>query len=200
MGSNTLSTVTRQWLQLTVVVVAAAVTGALLTKPLLGYLINQQALRNGPWRTSATTGSEASNPWERAAVAVAGLYALTTQEAIYYTAFTDSKGETLRGDCHYRLRGTPPPARWWSITAYGADNYLVANKAGIFGRHAGNLPPQEDGGFNIELSASSQEPSALPTPETGPYSLTLRLYNPAAEVIAQLTTIPLPVIDRVNCR
>lgn len=181
------------------VVLAAAVVGALLTRPLLGYLIDRHAIRNGPWRTSATTGSADANPYERAAVALAGLYALTREEAIYYTAFTDSTGEPLRGECRYRVRGTPPPARWWSITVYGADHFLIPNTAGVYARNASSLPLAADGRYTLALSSTATADNGLPTPASGAFSLTLRLYNPAPEVSAQLATLALPSIEREHC-
>ena len=189
----------RKSLAWTALVMASAIVGAATTKPLLRYLIDRHATHNGPWRTSANTGSAAANPWERAAVALAGLYALTPQEAVYYTAFTDSSGEMLRGECHYRVRGAPPPARWWSLTAYGADHYLVPNPAGLYARHAGNLPPSPDGRFDIALAPQATLEGSLPTPAEGPYSVTLRVYNPAPEVLAHLATLPLPSIIRESC-
>lgn len=181
------------------VVIAAAISGALVTQPLLAYLIDQRATRNGPWRTSANTGRAAANPWERAAVALAGLYALTPEEAIYFTAFTDSAGEVLRGECRYRLRGRPPPARWWSVTVYGADHYLVPNDAQVYARNPGTLPTRADGGFDIALAANAVGVSTLPLPASGPFSLTLRLYNPPAEVMGMLPTLSLPGIVREDC-
>jgi hypothetical protein len=188
----------RRW-PLTVVVLAAALTGALSTKPLLGVLMERHATHNGPWRTSATTGSSAANPWERATVALAGLYALTPQEAIYYTAFTDSSGEPLRGDCRYAVRGTAPPARWWSLTAYGADHFLVPNPAHRYARNASNLRVGPDGRFEIAVAAQAPAENGLPSPPQGPFSLTLRLYNPAPDVLQQIATLPLPRITREGC-
>jgi len=189
----------RAVLQITGVVIAAAVTGALLTRPLISHLMDRRAIHNGPWRSSATTGSSEANPWERAAVALAGLYALTPQEAIYFTALTDSAGEPLRGECRYTVSGAPPPARWWSLTAYGADHYLVPNPAGRYARHLGNLPTSETGRFEIAVSAQPPADNGLPSPPQGPFSLTLRLYNPAPEVLSQLATLPLPTITREGC-
>ena len=196
---STQTSASRQALAWAAVILASAVVGAASTKPLLRYLIDRHATHNGPWRTSANTGSAAANPWERAAVAVAGLYALTPQEAVYYTAFTDSDGKTLRGECRYRVQGVPPPARWWSLTAYGADHYLVPNPANLYARHAGNLPPSPDGHFDITLAPQAIAEGILPTPAEGPYSVTLRVYNPAPAVLAQLATLPLPSIVRESC-
>jgi len=182
------------------VVIAAAVTGALLTQPLLRVAIDHYATRNGPWRTSADTGSADANPYTQAAVAIAGLYALTRQEAIYFTAFTDSAGEPLRGECRYQLLGQPPAVRWWSITAYGSDHYLVPNAAGIYSRNAGTLSFAKDGHFIVDLASDATGDNSLPIPAKGAFSLTLRLYNPPPVVLEALTTTPLPTITRGDCR
>lgn len=181
------------------IVIAAAITGALSTKPLLFWLMEQRAVHNGPWRTSASTGSVSANPWERATVALAGLYALTPQEAVYFTAFRDSHDEPLRGGACYRVQGQPPPSRWWSLTVYGEDHYLVPNAQNLYARHASNLPAQADGGFVIDLAARPSAERGLPIPQDGPFSLTLRVYNPAPAVLAQLATVPLPTITREPC-
>lgn len=186
-------------LQAAAVVLAAAITGALTTKPLISTLINRQAIHNGPWTTSTNTGSSNANPWERAAIALAGLYALSREEAIYFTAFTDSDGQALRGDCRYRVRGAPPPARWWSLTVYGADHYLVPNAAHVYAQSPASLPPTADAHFDITLAADAIGPGTLPSPTDGAFSLTLRLYNPPTEVLGRLATLALPRIQRDGC-
>lgn len=181
------------------VTLAAAATGAVLTKPLLALQIDQQSTRNGPWRTSITTGSAAANPWQRAAVALAGLYALSPQEAVYFTAFTDSSGAALRGECRYRVQGQIPSARWWSVTVYGADHYLVPNPEHRYAQSAGTLPARADGSIDIAVAADASGPGTLPSPASGPYSLTLRLYNPPAGMLSALATTPLPRIVPEGC-
>ena len=76
---------------------------------------------DGPWRTSLSAGSAEGGAWLRASVALHGLFALNHSETIYYTATTDGAGAALDAHCRYRVTGRDPPARWWSITAYGAD-------------------------------------------------------------------------------
>mgnify|MGYP001612849531 CR=1 FL=1 len=180
-------------------VLAAAITGALTTKPLIGHLMQQQAIHNGPWTTSNNTGSSDANPWERAAIAIAGLYALSRDEAIYFTAFTDSSGNKLRGDCRYRVRGAAPSARWWSLTLYGADHYLVPNSADVYAQSPASLPPMVDGRFDIAVAPNVTGPATLPSPASGAFSLTLRLYNPPTEVLGQLPALALPEIQREGC-
>ena len=86
------------------------------------------AVSNGPWTTSLYTGSSEGGPYLRARVAVHGLLALSREETVYYTALRDSDGAMLNGNCTYRLEGRDPPTRWWSITAYGADDFLIPMK------------------------------------------------------------------------
>lgn len=183
--------------QLAATVTAAAVCALLLLRPVLGWQMERHSLANGPWRGSLSTGGAQSNPWERAAVALAGLYALRREEAIYLTAQIDSQGQALRGDCRYRVEGPPPPARWWSLTVYGADHYLVPNAAGryaITAREAGE-PPR----IALRLLAGADQPGSLPIPAQGSFSLTLRLYNPAPGLAAELLRLPLPQIHREGC-
>ncbi len=189
--------------QLAATAVAAAITALLLIKPVLGVLMERNSTHNGPWRTSADTGSVDANPWSRAAVAIAGLYALSRQEAIYFTAFIDSSGATLRGECNYTVSGSTPDARWWSLTVYGTDHYLVPNPEDRYAVNAGNLPSAAAGRIELALSGNAaaiqDRADALPTPAQGAFSLTLRLYNPPPATAGQLDSIPLPAIQRGDC-
>ncbi|MDP9142771.1 MAG: DUF1214 domain-containing protein [Pseudomonadota bacterium] len=189
--------------QLAATTVAAAVAALLLIKPVLGVLMERNSIHNGPWRTSADTGAVDANPWSRAAVAIAGLYALSRQEAIYYTAFTDSSGDALRGECVYTVSGTTPDARWWSLTVYGADHFLVPNPENRYAVNAVNLPSAATGRIDLTLSgdaaAIQHRADALPVPAQGAFSLTLRLYNPPPAMATQLASVPLPAIQRGGC-
>jgi hypothetical protein len=182
------------------VVVAGVVAGVLATRPVITALVERAAVRAGPWRTHAATGSADANPYERAAIAVAGLYALSKDETVYYTAFTDSAGQPLDGRCDYRLIGRPLPSRWWSLTLYGADHYLVANAPGIHSRHATNLAFEPDGSYVVPVSAQAQPRNWLPAPAQGDFSITARLYNPDAAVLRDLAAVAMPQIERGACR
>lgn len=184
----------------TAVAAAALATGVLSVKPVMGQVVYRLAIAAGPWRTTMTTGSSDAGFYERAAVAVAGLYALSRDETVYYTAFTDSAGRALDGRCDYTLQGRPLPSRWWSLTLYGEDHYLVANTAGVHSRHAGNLELEPDGGYVVPVSPQLQARNWLPAPARGRFSITARLYNPDASVLADPSGVVLPAIERGACR
>ena len=181
-------------------VLAAWITGALASKPVVAWIVDRTAIHNGPWRSSLGTGSAGATRYERTAIAVAGLYALAKEETVYYTAFVDDEGRPLEGRCDYRLSGRPFPARWWSLTMYGADSYLVANAANIYSRHAANLEFASDGSYVIPVSARNHPLNWLPAPDGGAFSITLRLYNPSAAIYSSLSSITLPSVERETCR
>jgi hypothetical protein len=183
-----------------VLVLAAVATGILATRPLMRHALERQAVRNGPWGTSVGAGSADANFYLRSFIAVAGLYALAKEETVYYTAFLDGDGRELDGRCDYRVTGRALPARWWSLTLYGADHFLVENSANVYSRHADNLELAPDGTYAIAVSAREQRRNWLPAPAQGEFSITLRLYNPAPSVHENLATLALPAIDRGDCR
>jgi hypothetical protein len=131
----------------------------------------------------------------RAIVAFVGLAAMVPAEAIYTNAVTDRDGHQLQSDRHYRFRvpadGFPVDA-FWSLTAYEetpdgalyfADNAI--HRYAIGDRTRG-LVKNADGSIDILIQHDPPiGPLAanwLPIP-TGPVKLTLRAYQPRAELL-----------------
>ncbi|RIL01388.1 MAG: hypothetical protein DCC71_17925 [Proteobacteria bacterium] len=165
--------------------------------------LEASGVRNGPWNTNTAIGSDAADPWTRAAVAVGGLLALSSREALYWTAFVDSAGERLTSGCRYEIRGRDPGARWWSLTAYGADHFLIANPARRYSWTAASVAREPDGGFVIAAGGAPDARNPLPVGEPtarAPFSLTLRLYEPSRETLADPARAGLPTIERGACQ
>ena len=161
-------------------------------------------LQNGPWRTNLTTGSADADLYTRARVAVGGLLALAPSETIYFTAATDTEGTPLSARCDYRLEGGELPARWWSITAYAADHFLIPNDAGRYSISQTTVQLAAPGGdwaarVSTEPSAGNWLPSGR-SGERAEFSLTLRLYNPAPSVAQNPAGMALPRLSREACR
>jgi hypothetical protein len=154
---------------------------------------------SGPWTTSLYMGSSEGGPYLRARVAVHGLLALSREETVYYTALRDSDGMMLDGNCTYRIEGRDPPTRWWSITAYGADDFLIPNKANRYSVSLNSVLRNDDGSFVIVLSKTKAEGNWIPV-IAGRFNLTIRLYNPGTEVIADPAHVPLPTIKKDECQ
>ena len=123
----------------------------------------------------------------RAVVAMVGLGANLPADATYPNTNVDGQGRALDGSRRYRLHfdaGALPPVRaFWSVTAYGADDFLIANP---LGRHAlGDRDPlvfNADGSLDLWLQADPPEAERqanwLPVRSGQPFLLNARLYWP----------------------
>lgn len=158
---------------------------------------------SGVWATNANIGSSGAGPYLRAGVALGGLLALNASETVYYTATTDDDGRALSTACQYRIAGSEPSARWWSITAYAADSFLIRGSDGRYSVDKTTVEKGADGSFVVRAGGEPRAGNWISTgaPDRAlPFSLTLRLYNPDPSVVADLAGTPLPRIVREGCR
>ncbi|NWH09218.1 MAG: DUF1214 domain-containing protein [Alphaproteobacteria bacterium] len=155
-------------------------------------------VQNGVWLTDLNTGSTAAGPYTRANVAMYGLLALNRSEAIYYFADRDASGDALSGRCSYVIEGRDPDARWWSITVYGTDGFLMAASKGRFSASSALIARRNDGSFSIALNAQGTGENGLPT-GGGEFTMVLRLYNPGPDIQKRPGETVLPQLRRVSC-
>ncbi len=176
------------------VLALASVWWALLRAP-----SSSQLVTIGPWQASLVTGSVDADIYTRARIAIGGLFALNRAEAIYFGASQDDDHKPLRARCTYLVEGRPVAARWWSVTAYADDHFLIPNAANRFSYNMGNLTFGPDGAFKVTASPSEQPGHWLPTGAgSGGFNLLFRLYNPAPEIAADPGTVRLPSIKQIG--
>ena len=159
-------------------------------------------VKNGPWASNENIGSSGAGGYLRAGVALGGLLALNKSETVYFTAFADDDGAPLLSSCVYRIAGRDPDTRWWSITAYGADHFLIADAGGRYSVDKNDVVRGGDGSFTVVVGGESRPGNWISVGRPArkePFSLTLRLYNPAPAVLADLAAVPLPRIVKERC-
>lgn len=156
------------------------------------------SVEDGPWETNLLIGSPAGDPYTRAAVALHGLFAFNRHEVIYYLATQDSSRQPLDGACLYEVEGADPKARWWSLTAYGDDEYLIPNPADRYSVDKSSVLRLPDGQFTIDIGPRPQPQNWIPV--TGrSFSLVLRLFNPDPGIARAPDHVLLPSIVRRGC-
>jgi hypothetical protein len=160
-------------------------------------------ITNGPWATAKTYGTTDASALVRAQVALSGLLALPAKEAMYFTARTDSAGRPLDGRCMYKLNLPEIAARWWSITAYQREGWLITNPGAHYSVGSGFFG--NEGGF-IVVGPKAPLPWAgagkrgyIATNGANQFDLTLRAYHPAPDLLARPERAALPTIDRGPC-
>ena len=153
----------------------------------------------GPWTGSTLAGSTDADMYTRARVALEGLLALGRDETMYYMARHDDAGRPLLSDCSYRVEGLPPPARWWSITAYADDFFLFNAPNRQYSLNGSTARLDASGRFALVTGHQGAEGLHwLPTPGQRGLVLTLRLYNPAPDLQAAPARLQPPSIKAIG--
>lgn len=155
-------------------------------------------VKNGPWSANLAAGGTNADNYTRTAVAIAGLLALNKVETIYYGTTEDSAGEPFDPKCGYRIEGRDPDARWWSITAYANDHFLIDNPQKRYSVSKTSAVRAADGSFVIRVSTAQQDQNWIAASPDG-FQLTLRLYNPGQTVRDDPGGVALPTITKEAC-
>jgi hypothetical protein len=140
--------------------------------------------------------------YTRASIALNALLALDRSETMYFVATQDDAGKPLWSRCNYRVNGTPPAARWWSITAYADDMFLFDTETGHHSLNGSTVQLDGDGRFTL-MAGGTEYPGThwLATNGDGGLVLTLRLYNPSPQLQTAPTLLVAPSIVPVGvCR
>jgi len=184
--------------------------------PLLDYAVERVLIpkglsgtvKNGPWSTRLDLARSSTSVAARAYVAQIGLAANQAEEAIYWNAFADSTGQLLDGKHSYAVlfdgRPLVAEAGFWSLTAYDADSFLVANPQKRYSLGDRSLlKKRADGRFTIVVShrrGTADIENWLPCPAEGAFSLTLRMYVPLPRALQAPQAISMPQIACLDCR
>lgn len=141
----------------------------------------------------AYTGSTGADFLARLDIAVFGLTANTTPQAIYYSGVLDGNNQPMSGAKQYTMTlkppmayATPVPPGFWSVTMYDrVTNYTAPNPINRY--HLASydtLKKNADGSITIYMQTTSpgadKESNWLPAPK-GPFYLIFRNYAPAPE-------------------
>ena len=189
----------KTWHRYVICVALGLIGGAAYAVQLVRGGLNDGLVSNGPWETGKSFGTLDASTLTRAKVALSGLLALPAKEAMYFTAQNDSDGRALDGRCTYDVRGGQLDGRWWSVTLYEGEGWLVKNAAKRWSIPASAVSPDAQGRWSFTVSPDAQSGSWLPTGSVEAFDLTLRLYHPSADIIKSPETAQLPIIDRKGC-
>jgi hypothetical protein len=135
----------------------------------------------------------------RARIAVSGLAALPTAEAMYITAYSPDGSPAFKGNGVWRLKfakdALPPVDSFWSLTMYelypSGSLFLADNEMNRFSisDRTHDIRRDEDGGLSIWISrtnpGSEKEANWLPAPQKGPFVMIMRTYLPHADLVMQ---------------
>lgn len=134
-----------------------------------------------------------------AQVAVYGPYALTKKEVIYLSTHTDSDGNTLDPKADYIISGKKVDAKYWSITAYNENGFLIKNPINKYSYNLEDVKYEADNtSYKINLSGTEKKDNWLPVSNAEKVSLIIRLYLPSEKLRDNLSVETLPTIQKIK--
>src|SRR5262245_25245008 len=134
-------------------------------------------VRIGAWTAWPRMGTADIDPYARAGIARTGALPIGLGDGVAFFARTADAGRVLDGRCEVTLRGTTPPARFWTITLYDPAGRLIANSADRYGFTSQEIVRYSDGSFEIVMAPRARAGNWLPTGGAERYMLVLRLYD-----------------------
>ncbi len=141
----------------------------------------------------------------RAVVAMVGLGANLPADATYPNTRVDATGQTLNGRHRYRLHfeagELPPVNAFWSVTAYGSDNFFIDNPINRYALSDRDpLIFKADGSLDLLIQAEPPEGDKknnwLPVRKGEPFLLNARLYWPKAQALNG--SWRMPAVERLD--
>ena len=154
----------------------------------------------GAWTARPSSGTNAVDPYARAAIARSGELPLGTGDGVAFTALSDDNNRALDGRCDVVVSGVTPAARFWTLTLYDAQGRLVANALQRYGFTSQEIIRGADGTFEIRIASRSRAGNWLPTGGLERYALVLRLYDTAVGVsLRSQRDAPMPAIATTGC-
>jgi hypothetical protein len=153
------------------------------------------ALELGAWKGFPRNGTVAIDPYARAAIARNGELPVGSGDGVTFTAAADDDGRPLDGRCDVVVRGTTPPARYFTLTLYTPSGALVANSLCRQGFTSQELVRDASGEFEITVSPRARPGNWLPTGGTENYLLMLRFYDTSLGIATRAgREAPMPAI------
>lgn len=181
-----------------------AIAGVALGGASAWYSIRQShrigAVNIGPWTAFVHESAEEADPYLVARSVSEGTVPIGATEGLSFEATTDSQGLQLQRQCEYRIEGSTPPARLWTLVAYGDGGRQVPPApGGASAAQSNRLLRFSDGGFLISAAASPRPGNWLALSGRGPMRLVLRLYDTPITASAGLAPPSMPAIVRAEC-
>lgn len=131
----------------------------------------------GAWTAWPKVGTSDIDPYARASVARTGQLPIGSGDGIAFFARADDEGRLFDGRCDVAVRGTTPPARFWTLTLHAPDGRLVANSINRYGFTSQEIVRRTDGSFEIVIAPRARPGNWLPTGGVERYVLVIRLYD-----------------------
>ena len=144
------------------------------------------------WSTINNGAEFGSDYYTRTAVARSNILVNKNNETKYFYLDASDDGKTLRGDKNYTItlpKGKVPVNGFWSLTLYNSHHFFAPNSINRYsvGTKTSDLKYNDDGSLTLYIQPKAPDKALehnwLPSPKEEDFSLYIRAYWPAKEVL-----------------
>ena len=154
----------------------------------------------GNWTAYPKRGTPAADPYSKARFSREADLALGYAEGLVFTATRDASGALLRLECDYRVEGSLPPARFWTLSARNSDvGFIAPDGDRVPALHSYALMRQPDNTVATTVSRSPVPGNWLAVDGSGEFALVLTLYDTAVASSARIAEVELPQVLLEGC-
>src|SRR5690606_2328288 len=126
-----------------------------------------------------------------------GALELGASEGLRFLATTDSDNRRLDRGCRYRIDGSTPPARFWTLAPVAPDSGApITRPDGPADFHSARLARAGDGSVELYVSRTLAPQNWLEIAGEGAFDLVLTLYDTSSLSGAGANVATLPAIIR----
>lgn len=155
----------------------------------------------GGWTAYPLRGTASADPYTKARFSREADLAIGQAEGLTFFATRDAAGDTLRFECDYRLEGSLPPARFWTLHVRDSDGAVSrpdGDRADAL--HSYALLREEDNAVTTTVSRFPAPGNWLATKGTGDLLLVLTLYDTSIASSARIEEVELPRVVPQGCQ
>ncbi len=154
----------------------------------------------GPWTAWRDVGSPAPDPYTRAYIARNGGLQLGASEGMQFIANADSDNHQLDRSCNYRIDGTTPVARFWTLAAVEPQTGAIITRPDAPPNfESDRLARADDGSIELYVGRHLSPRNWLEITGDGPFALVLTLYDTTTLSGNGSDAVTMPSIIREGC-
>ncbi len=158
------------------------------------------SIKIGAWDAFPEAQTLEADPYAKSHRADAGKLLYGTAEGLTFTASNDSDGQRLSGGCHYSLKGTVPPSRFWTLYVADQQGNLLDDGSGRpVALNSRTLLHGQESGMRLTVAADAQTYNWLAVPKNGNFKLVLTLLDTPVASSTGLIDIAMPEIRKTGC-
>ncbi|MGU3574748.1 DUF1214 domain-containing protein [Brucellaceae bacterium C25G] len=156
-------------------------------------------LRSGEWVSYPSAGNPNADPYAKARSARSAHLSLGSAEGLIFYARTSSDGKILERGCSYRITGTNPNARLWTLFVIDNNGTLLSsNKTLPTSLLSSHIVYNDNGSFDINISQQAQGNNWLSVDGSGQFILVMTLYDTPVASSSSFSDITMPRITALR--